>query len=37
MSSVVSAAHGAIFDGAVHVEDAGVNGMITVRGDLSSS
>ena len=37
MSSVVSAAHGAIFDGAVHVEDSGVNGMITVRGDLSSS
>jgi sarcosine oxidase subunit gamma len=37
MSNVISAAHGASFDGAVRVEDAGVKGMITVRGDLSSA
>lgn len=36
MSNVISAAHGASFDGAVRVEDAGVKGMITVRGDLAS-
>jgi sarcosine oxidase, subunit gamma len=37
MSNVISAAHGASFDGAVRVQDAGVKGMITVRGDLSSA
>jgi len=37
MSNVVSAAHGASFDGAVHVKDVGVKGMITIRGDLSSA
>ena len=37
MSNVVSAAHGVSFDGAVHVEDVGVKGMITIRGDLSSA
>ena len=37
MSNVISAAHGASFDGAVRVVDAGVKGMITVRGDLSSA
>lgn len=37
MSNVISAAHGASFDGAVRVEDAGVKGMITLRGDLSSA
>lgn len=36
MSNVISAAQGASFDGAVRVEDAGVKGMITLRGDLSS-
>lgn len=37
MSNVISAAHGASFDGAVRVEDAGVKGMVTLRGDLSSA
>lgn len=37
MSNVISAAQGASFEGAVRVEDAGVKGMITLRGDLSSA
>ena len=37
MSNVISAAHGASFNGAVRVQDAGVTGMITLRGDLSST
>ncbi len=37
MSNVISAAQGASFDGAVRVEDVGVSGMITLRGDLSSA
>lgn len=35
MSEAVSACQGAKFAGAIRVEDAGVQGMITLRGDLS--
>ena len=35
MSSAISALPGATFDGYVHVAEAGLNGMITLRGDLS--
>jgi len=36
MSEAVSALNGASFDGFVTVKDAGLHGMITLRGDLSS-
>ena len=36
MSNAVSALQGAIFKGSVTVKDAGLQGMITLRGDLSS-
>ena len=37
MSELASALPGAAFDGAVRVEDAGLRGMITLKGDLASS
>src|SRR6056297_608035 len=37
MSEPVSAMAGASHDGIVRVEDAGLHGMITLRGDLSSA
>lgn len=37
MSEAVSALSGASFDGLVRVEDAGLRGMIALRGDLGSS
>lgn len=35
MSSAISALPGAVYDGYVHVAEAGLTGMITLRGDLS--
>ncbi|MGR3380616.1 MAG: sarcosine oxidase subunit gamma, partial [Roseovarius indicus] len=37
MSDAVSALKGASFDGTVTVRDAGLQGMITLRGDLGSA
>lgn len=36
MSEQRSALHGAAYDGAVHVEEAGLRGMITLKGDLAA-
>ena len=37
MSEAVSALGGTVFDGAVRIEEAGLRGMVTLRGDLASA